>query len=250
MLSRATYLTTALALFWAASAAAAVIHYVDLNSPGPVSPYTSWATAATNIQNALDAASAGDTVLVTNGVYNYGTNITTDGFKNRVVLSNALTLQSVNGPAFTAIDGTGTMRCAYLTNGAVLSGFTLTNGSVNGSGGGVYCVSTNAILSNCTLVKNNSHGGGGAYSGTLYGCLLSSNIADSGGGAYNSTLVGCAICGNMGNPLPTGSGGGVFGCKLYSCTVTSNSVRDSMINGASSGGGAESSYTGKLHCFV
>lgn len=47
-------------------------HYVNATNPTPAWPYTNWSTAAQRIQDAVNAASAGSTVLVASGVYNSG----------------------------------------------------------------------------------------------------------------------------------------------------------------------------------
>src|SRR5436309_2309148 len=89
----------ALSLFSSGSALAAV-HYVDVNGTKATSPYTDWTTAATNIQAAVDAAAAGDEVVVTNGIYATGGR---DG--NRVKVDKPLSVRSINGPQVTSIDG-------------------------------------------------------------------------------------------------------------------------------------------------
>jgi len=209
-------------LLLAVSNLIAATHYVSLESTNPTPPYTNWATAAMTIQQAVDAAAAGDAILVTNGVYGGG-----------VAVTNPLALLSVNGPQFTAINGGATNQCASLTNGASLTGFCLTNGYANGPGGGVQCASTNAFLTNCVIVGNSASIGGGARMGTLYNCTLSDNSASffigGGGGACGSTLYNCTLTGNSANG-PNGAGGGANSCTLYNCALIGNS--------AAGGGGA------------
>src|SRR6266699_1832557 len=72
-------------LLWQSSLAG--VHYVDANSTNATAPYTNWTTAATTIQDAVDAAAAGDEVVVTNGTYRGG-----------VGVGKQLTVRSVNGP--------------------------------------------------------------------------------------------------------------------------------------------------------
>jgi uncharacterized delta-60 repeat protein len=220
--------------------------YVSLDSPNPTFPYTNWATAATDIQQAVNAAVAGAEIVVTNGVYaTGGRTVATDLLVNRVAVDKPLTLRSVNGPQFTIIhgakapgggNGDGAIRCVYLTNGAILAGFTLTNGATRGSkgswdreqsGGGLWCepefagVSKSAVVSNCVIVGNSAYYvGGGAFRGKLNDCTLAANSAGAGGGASECALCNCSLTGNSAR----GSGGGADACTLNDCTLNRNSA--------------------------
>jgi hypothetical protein len=190
----------------------ATVYYVNAANPAPAPPFNSWDTAATNIQDAINLTSTNDTVLVTNGVYAFGGLAMEGGLTNRVALTNAITVQSVNGPWVTtilgagAINGPAAVRCAWLTNGATLSGFTLTAGASQTSGdaalesgGGVWCATSSALVANCVIVSNTAYeSGGGIYQGTLMNSLVSSNGCRSavGGASYQSVLNNCTIVSN------------------------------------------------------
>jgi hypothetical protein len=231
---------------------------VDVNSTAPTTPYTNWATAARVIQDAIEASTAGDVVLVTNGVYRDGGRVVTGvtnvyvgpgaaggafvvpgDFTNRVAVTKAIIVRSVNGPAWTTIEGSSdggqASRCVFLTNEAVLSGFTLSNGYVN-NGGGVWCLSTNARLSNCIVISNKATFAGGVFSGTVERCLIRGNHAVyGGGGAAASTLNDSILTGNLAAGGGGGSGGGAYFCLLNNSTVVSNT--------ASAGGGGTAEST-------
>ena len=69
----------ALVLFLSTAAGTlAGVHYVDVNSTNATPPCTNWTTAASEIQDAVDAAVAGDEIVVTNGIYATGGRATVD----------------------------------------------------------------------------------------------------------------------------------------------------------------------------
>ncbi len=220
-----------------------VIHAVNAAGVNPVPPYSTWATAATTIQDGINAAATGDIVLVTNGIYSTGGLVMADNLTNRVAVTEPLTVTSVNGPWVTIIQGAwdpvssngpDAVRCAYLTGGATLYGFTLENGAtlsgglvgdISDSGGGAFCTSTNAVVSNCVLTNNSSMFGGGICQGTLNNSLVVCNLAPYGGGAYESTLNNCTVVNNYSvtpNPTSTHNGGGTYDCPVQNSIVNGN----------------------------
>jgi hypothetical protein len=211
-----------------AGTASAVDYYVDA-SVASSGDGLSWATAKQTIQAGVDAASAGDTVWITNGTYS---------ISSQLEITKNITVQSVNGPDVTVVDGGGVCRCAYLTAGT-LSGITLTNGFISGSGAAMYTSGggaylflggtlTNCIISGCSAING---GGVWLYNGTLCDCTLSGNAADNGAGAYlyGGDISNCTLCVNV----ATSHGGGAY---LYSGEI--NTCRF-FSNSANYGGGAQ-----------
>jgi len=232
--------------------AGAATHYVDgLNAGGAASPFTTWATAAVAIQDAVDVASAGAFILVNTGVYASGVQFT-PGFAlaNRVLVTNAVTIVSVGGPAVTAIVGTrepgailglgsNAVRGVYLTRGATLAGFTVSNGATfamgtnsqslfERSGGGIYL--DDASVSNCIIVQNAcANYGGGIYAASnafVCAAQISSNwAANNGGGIYwplSGSLRDARLHGNI---VSNYDGGGVYAATsgfISNCVISGN----------------------------
>lgn len=265
-------LCAALALssvFLGLTASGAVL-YVDLNSTNPVAPYTSWSTAATTIQDAVDAANPGDQLLVNDGRYQTGARSVDGTTTNRVVINKAVTVQSVNGSAATAIDGGGIMRCAYLTNGAALVGFTLTNGFTSGNGGGVLGQTNSSIVSGCVIIgctaanggglygatasnsiisscgNSSSTYGGGAVNATLVNCLVKINSASTAGGAGASTLVGCEIVNNV----AANNAGGLDNCTASFCSISTNTAQCGQAAGQGYGYGGGANNSTLTDCII
>jgi uncharacterized repeat protein (TIGR02543 family) len=225
------------------------ILYVDANQPNDSGNGLTWASAKRTIQSAVNEAADGETVWVTNGVYNVGGSMVSGSYlSNRVIIAKSVSVRSVNGEKVTIIEGTGTnnygtaaaMRCVYMTKG-LLEGFTLREGAtlttgVNLSeytyGGGFYCPyfpnSSRPIISRCIIRDCLAVYGGGAYNGELRNCTLLGNAATSGGGSFYSQLNNCMLSGNSST-----SGGGAGSCILSDCTLSGNM---SMYGGGSVGG--------------
>lgn len=222
-----------------------VIHVVSAAGSNPVAPYATWATAAADIQDAINVASAGDIVLVTNGVYAAGGMVVNGTLTNRVALTLPLTLTSVNGYKTTLIQGAwdpvttngpGAVRCAYVSDGAVLNGFTLQNGATLStgdaysggpleSGGGVWCNSTSGIVADCVLTNNSAIYGGGIAYGTLNNSLELCNLATYGGGAYGATLNNCTVANNIAltvNGVGGSKGAGTYGGIARNSMIINN----------------------------
>lgn len=211
---------------------------------------TNWFTAKQTIQAAVDAAGPDDTVLVSNGLYDAGGRVVYGAMTNRVAITNSITVQSLNGPEATAIQGAGPLgdnaiRCVYVAAGALVSGFTLAGGFTRNSGdavqersgGGALCEAA-GVLSGCILTGNSADYGGGARGGALKRCLLSGNFASyGGGGSYQGVLDSCLLTDNSTYYW----GGGSYSGILYNCTL----ARNECVYG---GGGV---YGGTLHnCIV
>ena len=207
--------------------------YVDAASTTPSSPYSTWATAAVTIGDAMGVAVVDDVVWIRAGTY-----------VENISIPSGVTARSETGdPVDVTIDGNGTvteLRTVTMADATSwLVGITVTNGKVMTpdpgmgpieSGGGIlYGNASGCVISdNVAAYDGGSGWGGGAHRATLVDCVVSNNEASSrGGGAAECQLYNCLVSGNLSDT----DGGGTWVCAHYNCTVTGNSATSGLEGG-------------------
>ncbi len=184
---------------------------------------TSWAAAFKIIQEGLNAASSGDTVMVDAGLY----------YENVYFNGKSVALLG-SGAVSTIVDGGGTDSVITFwgseTALCVISGFTIRGGQ-DFYGGGILCGNlgkhSTASIENNIIVSNSclDCGGGVAFcDGIIQNNTVSQNLASGdGGGLYE---CGGTIQNNNISNNSAMNGGGLYGCggPIVGNTVSDNSA--------------------------
>ncbi|MDB4775614.1 hypothetical protein OAG62_00670, partial [bacterium] len=156
------------------------------------------------IEDAVEAAGYGDTVLVEAGNYAPSRSINPGG--KPITIRGAV---DATGLPATFIDGGGEIRvleCSSGENaGTVFENLVIQNGFSTGDGGGMFVNGSSPTLVNCKFAHNSATLGGGmclrSSRSSIVGCTFEENSAsDDGGGCYVSggaaVLQACAFSRN------------------------------------------------------
>ncbi len=197
-------------------------YYVAQNGQTP-GDFKSWETAATNIQDAVNATLAGDTVWVTNGIYRAAPRSLT----NVVSIGKSLSLRGCGPRETVIIDGENARRGIHLFSATtwLLEGLTISNCTALEKGGGIYLFierysGSSGTLRNCIVIDNKvapstsvSAAGGGLYADTLdkFSYTISNCVFRN-----NQALSVASLRGKAGAAfLSTYTGGGTIADTLF-----------------------------------
>ncbi|HSF41215.1 MAG TPA: right-handed parallel beta-helix repeat-containing protein [Thermoanaerobaculia bacterium] len=172
------------------------------------------------IQAAINAAVAGDVVVVAPGTYQENVNF---GGK-------AITVKSAAGPAVTIVDGQQLGSVVTFATGegrsSVLRGFTLKNGRSSSGGSGIRIQSTSPTIINNVITGNQGCSSGPGINIQGGAPLISANTISN-----NSVQTGCS----------GQTGGGINVSGAGSAEITNNTITG---NSATSGGGVSFNAAG------
>src|SRR5210317_984667 len=126
------------------------------------------------IQAAINASKNGDTVIVANDTYNEKIIFPPDAD------NKTISLISENGAEVTVIDGTGKSGSVVTfpeNSNSTLDGFTITNGSTSGNGGGILIgANSSPTIENCIITGNEAFAGGGISCGNSSAPFITNSI--------------------------------------------------------------------------
>ena len=256
--------------FLMAGSVEATTRYVNVSNATPAAPYTTWETAATDIQAAIWQCTTGDDILVAPGVY--------DQSGGTLLIPNGMTLTLRSTVRHGAIlDGGGIAQTLNVVGAdSLVAGFVIRNGQYSSGGGadlGGPCtlldcwvtgnratigagiiLHTNAIVEACIVESNTaSDAGGGIYmnghQGQVLNCLIRGNVASNGGGGLCSAKAGTASnCWISENRAANGGGGMLSSnCTLINSVVVGNEANH---GGGISSSGADTAKAAIVNCTV
>ncbi|MCA9071964.1 MAG: hypothetical protein KDA84_23715, partial [Planctomycetaceae bacterium] len=198
------------------------------------------------IQAAIDAALAGDTILINGGSDRTHTEQGVTVYKNVIIQGDVSGTRVVVQAA--AMPGVATNRVFRVSPGASteISNLSIRHGMSANFGGGIYNDRGTLTLANCTIAQNSAGSfGGGIYSGggtssilVVTDCTITQNSAGAGGGIACSfgmlTMTNSTVSQNR----SLQSGGGL---NFYAGdhTITNSTISQ---NTASSGGAIFNSF--------
>ncbi len=200
----------------------------------------------TQIQQALDSASSGDTIIVRSGIY-----FETIDFRGKAVV-----LQSESGPQSTTINGDSSGSVFLFMNGedsgSVVDGFKVTGGTgilyqSETAGGAFFCQTSSPCIRNNIIVGN------AAQNGSAVACVESAAPSIENNQVNNNIGSGTSVLyADQSSPVITGNeirfnnGSGIILSNSDNVVITSNDVSQNLHSGIKIIGDEQDPATGHL----